>query len=93
MIPRWVFQKSLSDASTEFEWNLYLIWLRSICDLAFNITVPSPYVLRLRPRSGAQQWGAREEYRLEPSELVLEYTDDYGNLCQRLIAPTGTFVV
>ena len=69
------------------------MWLRTICDLAFNITAPTPFVLMLRPRSGAQQWVAREEYRLEPSVPVLEFTDDYGNLCQRLIAPTGTFEV
>jgi transglutaminase-like putative cysteine protease len=47
----------------------------------------------LRPRSGDQQWVAREEYRLVPSVLVHEFTDDYGNLCQRLIAPTGMFKV
>lgn len=47
----------------------------------------------LRPRSGAQQWVAREEYRLEPSVPVFEFTDYYGNLCQRLIAPTGAFGV
>ena len=69
------------------------MWLRTICDLAFNITGPTPFVLMLRPRSGAQQWVAREEYRLEPSVPVLEFTDDYGNLCQRLIAPTGAFEV
>ena len=69
------------------------MWLRTICDLSFNITVPIPFVLMLRPRSGAQQWVAREEYRLEPSVPVLEFTDNYGNLCQRLIAPTGAFEV
>jgi transglutaminase-like putative cysteine protease len=47
----------------------------------------------LRPRSGAQQWIAREEYRLVPSVPVSEFTDSYGNLCQRLIAPRGTFEV
>lgn len=47
----------------------------------------------LRPRSGAQQWIAREDYRLEPSVPVLEYTDEYGNLCQRLTAPEGMFNV
>jgi transglutaminase-like putative cysteine protease len=47
----------------------------------------------LRPRSGAQQWIAREEYMLTPSVPVFEYTDNYGNLCQRLTAPTGTFEV
>jgi transglutaminase-like putative cysteine protease len=67
------------------------MWLRTTCDLAFEITGPTPFVLMLRPRSGAQQWVAREEYRLEPSVPVLEFTDNYGNLCQRLIAPTGAF--
>ena len=66
---------------------------RSSCDLAFDITAPIPFVLMLRPRSGAQQWIAREEYRLEPSVPVFEFTDNYGNLCQRLIAPTGAFKV
>jgi transglutaminase-like putative cysteine protease len=47
----------------------------------------------LRPRSGSQQWIAREEYMLEPSVPVFEFTDDYGNLCQRLIAPPGIFTV
>lgn len=69
------------------------MWLRTTCNLAFNITVPAPFVLMLRPRSGAQQWIAREEYRLEPSVPVFEFTDEYGNLCQRLIAPLGTFEV
>jgi transglutaminase-like putative cysteine protease len=69
------------------------MWLRTSCDLAFDISVPIPFVLMLRPRSGAQQWIAREEYRLEPSVPVFEFTDTYGNLCQRLIAPTGPFTV
>jgi transglutaminase-like putative cysteine protease len=50
-------------------------------------------MLMLRPRSGAQQWIAREEYRLDPSVPVVEFTDQYGNLCQRLIAPAGPFSV
>jgi len=41
------------------------MWLLTRCDLAFNITEPVPFVLMLRPRSGAQQWVEREEYRLE----------------------------
>ncbi len=69
------------------------MWLRTSCDFLFDITVPIPFVLMLRPRSGAQQWIAREEYRLEPSVPVFEFTDDYGNLCQRLIAPAGDFKV
>ena len=69
------------------------MWLRTVCDLTFNIPTPTPFVLMLRPRSGAQQWIAREDYRLEPSVSVREYTDEYGNLCQRLIAPEGLFKV
>jgi len=69
------------------------MWLRTSCDLAFNITVSTPFVLMLRPRSGAQQWVAREEYRLVPSVPAFEFTDNYGNLCQRLIAPPGDFAV
>ena len=69
------------------------MWLRTACDLTFDINLAVPFVLMLRPRSGAQQWIASEEYRLEPSVPVFEFTDDYGNLCQRLIAPAGTFKV
>jgi len=69
------------------------MWLRTSCDFTFEITGPIPFVLMLRPRSGSQQWIAREEYMLEPSVPVFEFTDDYGNLCQRLIAPAGTFIV
>lgn len=69
------------------------MWLRASCDLTFDIPVPTPFILMLRPRSGAQQWIAREEYRLVPSIPVYEFTDTYGNLCQRLVAPPGNFAV
>ncbi|AOV16211.1 cysteine protease [Acidihalobacter aeolianus] len=69
------------------------MWLHTRFDLAFDITVPTPFVLMLRPRSGGQQWIAREEYRLTPNVPVFEFTDDYGNLCQRLVAPAGAFAI
>jgi transglutaminase-like putative cysteine protease len=69
------------------------MWLNTSCVLAFDIAMPTPFVLMLRPRSGAQQWVAREEYMLTPSVPVFEFTDGYGNLCQRLIAPIGPFEV
>jgi transglutaminase-like putative cysteine protease len=69
------------------------MWLRTSCEITFDITVPTPFILMLRLRSGAQQWVASEEYRLKPSVPVNEFTDSYGNLCQRLIAPTGAFAV
>lgn len=69
------------------------MWLKTSCDFSFEISVPTPFVLMLRPRSGAQQWIASEQYRLSPSVPVFEFTDGYGNLCQRLIAPAGDFQV
>ena len=70
------------------------MWLRASCELHFdNIAAPTPFILMLRPRSGAQQWIAREEYRLQPETAVVEYTDGYGNLCQRLIAQPGEFSI
>lgn len=48
-------------------------------------------VLMLRPRSGPSQWVVREEYRLSPPVQVVEVTDGFGNLCQRLVAPVGEF--
>ncbi|KGE04627.1 transglutaminase-like domain-containing protein [Pseudohaliea rubra] len=67
------------------------MWLQTGCRLRFSIEHPTPFVLMLRPRSGAQQWVASEEYLLEPAVPVIEFTDDYGNLCQRLVAPPGEF--
>jgi len=69
------------------------MWLYTSCDLTFDITEPTHFVLMLRPRSGVQQWVAREEYLLVPSVPAFEFTDGYGNLCQRLTAPPGHFAL
>src|SRR5471032_1844138 len=69
------------------------MWLRIGCKLDFHIASPTPLILMLRPRSGAQQWVARESYTLTPSVPVLEFSDAYGNLCQRLVAPHGAFSI
>jgi transglutaminase-like putative cysteine protease len=67
--------------------------LHTGCDLTFDITVPTPFVLMLRPRSGAQQWIASDKFTLVPRVPVTEFTDTYGNLCQRLLASPGAFFV
>lgn len=69
------------------------MWLGISCELHFTIDIPTPFVLMLRPRSGAQQWVASEEYLLTPSIAAFEFTDDYGNLCQRLVAAPGDFSI
>lgn len=65
--------------------------LRTRCSLTFDISVPSPFILMLRPRSGAHQWVTREEYSLLPQVPVREFSDSFGNLCQRIVAPVGPF--
>lgn len=69
------------------------MWLNASCFLEFQIPVPTPFLLMLRPRSGRQQWIVREEYVLSPSVPAVEFTDSFGNLCQRLVAPAGHFTV
>jgi len=67
--------------------------LHTSCHLEFDIQVPTPFILMLRPRSGAGQWIAREAYELTPPVTAHEFADQFGNLCQRLVAPPGHFVV
>ncbi len=69
------------------------MWLQCSCSLEFNASVATPFLLMLRPRSGGQQWVAREQYVLSPSVPVYEFTDGFGNLCQRLVAPPGPFSI
>lgn len=68
-----------------------LMRLLTSCRMEFEIAVPTPFVLMLRPRSGNGQWVAKEEYELSPRVSAIEFTDDFGNLCQRLVAPPGPF--
>lgn len=69
------------------------MWLHASCDLALFAPVATPFLLMLRPRSGASQWIAREHYVLSPSVPAVEFTDQFGNLCQRLVAPAGSFTI
>ncbi len=63
------------------------------CHLSFEAIAPSPLILMLRPRSGMGQRVIQEDCRFEPTVPVVEYIDSYGNLCQRLIVPSGVFQV
>jgi transglutaminase-like putative cysteine protease len=47
----------------------------------------------LRLRRDYHQWVTREEYTLSPKIQAHEFTDDYGNFCQRLVAPVGRFAI
>lgn len=67
--------------------------LKATCDLDFQLNVNTPLVLMLRPRSGAHQWVEQETYTLTPHVPAIEYTDGFGNLCQRLVAPPGRLAI
>lgn len=67
--------------------------LEAGCEITFDVAGPTPFILMLRPRSGYAQWVEEERYCLSPRVPVVEYMDSHGNLCQRLEAPTGRFVV
>jgi len=67
--------------------------LRVSCKLEFQIETPTPFILMLRPRSGSQQWVERDEYKIPKNVAISEFTDGYGNLCQRLVAPIGPFSI
>lgn len=61
------------------------------CEISMEASAPIPVIFSLRSRSGLGQWVFAEDYMLEPNVPVVEYTDIYGNLCQRLVVPQGSF--
>lgn len=69
------------------------MWLHTSCSIEFVAPVASPFLFMLRPRSGRHQWIGREQYMTYPSVPVIEFTDPFGNLCQRLVAPPGQFSI
>lgn len=63
--------------------------LRAGCHLSFQASAVASLILMLRPRSGTKQWVVEETYKINPQVTVTEFTDNYGNLCQKLIVPAG----
>jgi transglutaminase-like putative cysteine protease len=63
--------------------------LTATCEIDFDAQTPIPAILMLRPRSGPAQWICHEEYSITPRVPVIEYTDIFGNLCQRVVIPPG----
>ncbi len=69
------------------------MYLNAGCELTYEVTDPTPFVLMLKPRSGYGQWVSEERYTLSQKVPVIEYVDSYGNLCQRLVADAGRFII
>lgn len=61
------------------------------CCLEYTLPAEVHAIFMLRPRSGWGQWIIREEFDIQPWVPVVEFTDFYGNLCQRMIMPKGIF--
>ena len=70
-----------------------MVWLRAGCEITFDVNVPTPLLLMLRPLSGAHQRVVDETFTLRPKVPVVEYLDSYGNLSRRLTAPSGEFSI
>jgi transglutaminase-like putative cysteine protease len=67
--------------------------LEAGCQLLFEASASSPLILMLRPRTGLSQQIISGEFKFDPDVPWNEYSDSYGNLCQRLLVPAGTFCV
>lgn len=65
--------------------------IQASCQIELEALAHVPAVFMLRPRSGASQFIVKEEYIVDPLVQITEYTDSYGNLCQRLMIPPGPF--
>jgi transglutaminase-like putative cysteine protease len=65
--------------------------LDASCELDYQSAEEVPAIFMLRPRSGWAQWIMREEFEIQPQVPVVEFTDVYGNLCQRIVMPMGRF--
>lgn len=65
--------------------------LDATCQLDYHLLEDVPAIFMLRPRSGWAQWIMREEFQIRPQVAVVEFTDVYGNLCQRTVMPAGDF--
>ena len=63
--------------------------LDASCEITFQTDSFVPAILMLRPRSGWGQWVSREEYSIQPRVPIVEFTDIFGNLCQRVVIPPG----
>ena len=67
--------------------------IRASCELELHLAVATPLILMLRPRSGVSQWISSEEYTFSHPVSVVEYSDIFSNLCQRLVAPAVEFKI
>lgn len=67
--------------------------LDASCRIEYHNFQDVPAIFMLRPRSGWAQWVMREQFHIHPQVPVIEFTDVYGNSCQRIVMPPGDFQI
>ena len=67
--------------------------LDATCQLSYQTAEDVAVIFMLRPRTGVAQSIIFEEFSINPQVPILEFTDVYGNLCQRTTMPAGEFQI
>lgn len=63
------------------------------CRIGFHTFWPTPAVLMLSPQTGEGQTVLGEQFSVDPPDVLNQFVDSYGNLCQRLVMPAGRSTV
>src|SRR5947209_5960506 len=69
------------------------MYIRVGCEFSYEATWPTPTVLLVQPHPLANHTVIREEWKFNPQLTTHAYHDMYGNLCQRLLLPSGNHVL
>jgi transglutaminase-like putative cysteine protease len=64
--------------------------LTATCTLSVHNAAECPLVAMLRACHGEAQHILQENFEVQPWVPQVDYTDVYGNLCQRMVLPPGT---
>ncbi len=67
--------------------------LKTSCQISYQSQENVPLVLMLSSQSGAAQRVIEQQLLLSPNVPFSEYQDIYGNICQRLVVPVGSFSI
>jgi transglutaminase-like putative cysteine protease len=65
------------------------MYIRVGCEFDYEATWPTPTVVLVQPHPDEAYKIMRQEWQLTPHLAMHAYHDIYGNLCQRLLLPTG----
>lgn len=70
-----------------------MITLKATCQLDYYFSQLTPVIFLLRPQSGLAQTILQENFEITPPLSATEYTDSFGNRCDRLLFPVGDYQV